>query len=987
MGVSLSVLGPLALAVNGESVALRPAQRRVLATLASLGGESIDTDSLIERMWPGDPPENARTSLHVHVSGIRRATPGIIHTEGSRYTLNPEVVVDTNEFDSLIDKAGAAAAENDWDDVVDCGDKAQSIWRGDPFAELSDDASAMPEVVRLSERHLEVVELRMHALLSLGRYAEALPELRALVTDHPLHERFRYHLMMALYRGGRQVEALRTYQELRTVLGEEIGIEPDPSLRALEERILLQDPALGDPGHIATPNNLPVIATSFVGRDAAVEKIAARLGTAHLMTIVGGPGFGKTRLAIELGHSSLENYPGGVWFAGLADARSIEDVAATIASATRLQDDVTGLTDLGHALAFRRALLILDNCEHVLDACTAFATAALSAGGDLRIIATSRAPLQADGEQVWQLDPLPVPASARDEILPNEALASPAVRLFVDRAKAVDRTFGLTAESAPEIVELSKQLAGIPLAIELASRWVPALGVAEITSMLDPTVAEDADDRTHASASLRAAIDWSLALLPEEDRALVTRAAIFSGPFGLSDARAVCSEEHEGPRFAATMSRVVSSSLVQADRRHDGSVRYRMLIPIREFLLAGPTSNHEKLEKRFVRHYLSKAHRWQVDRFAAVGDLTAIDDDIENLRAALDLGLRHGMAGEVAEALVPLGNYFNQRYLSWESKAWIERTLTHDLEPSVEAATLRALGSVTEILGQLAKSEQVFERAIAIYDTLDEPEGRVRCLLSLAGVRSHRGEWAEGLATAEEAYRLVEPTGHDSAIATASYYIGETIGGSGNVAVAVHHLLDSADRFERAGELGRASYVMSKLTVLTVLTNNEIVSRSALKRATDLAATSSSDYRMVKALSASALVDATWGDERRAASTLLDARVRIEQSHPDELLDFLLPAAAVLVRSGNWELVSEILGGVRHLFSRSEEALPVPWSLTIDQWILSSSTVLGDSATDAEMRGRMTSLESLVDKALSALRHVAAASRSPSQGQQSEALS
>ncbi len=448
MGVVLYVLGPLKLAVDGEDVPLRPAQRRVLATLATLGGNDIDTDALIDKMWLDSPPDNARTSLQVHVSGIRRAAPSLIQTEGSRYRLHRDIKLDTTDFGTLIDDATAAAADNAWNDVLEHADAALSMWRGEPLIELAHNPSVRAEIVRLNEQQLEAIELRMHALLSLGRYSEALPELQALVTDHPLHERFRYHVMVALYRSGRQVEALRTYQELRTMLGEEIGIEPDPSLRLLEERILLQDPSLGDPLHIAIPNNLPVSSTSFVGRDSAAEKISARLGTTRLMTIIGGPGFGKTRLAVEIGHSQLENYPGGVWFAGLADALTADDVAAVIGSATRIQDEATGLPELGRALAPRRSLLILDNCEHMIDACASFVSAALAEGGDLRIIATSRTPLRVDGEQVWQLDPLSVPPDVSGEIGPADALASPAVRLFVDRAKAVDRTFSLTDRRA-----------------------------------------------------------------------------------------------------------------------------------------------------------------------------------------------------------------------------------------------------------------------------------------------------------------------------------------------------------------------------------------------------------------------------------------------------------------------------------------------------------------------------------------------------------
>jgi predicted ATPase/DNA-binding SARP family transcriptional activator len=967
MGVSLSVLGPLELAVDGEPVALPPAQATVLAAMTVGSGRPIPTDVLIERVWPQGPPKSARTSLQVHISAIRKVAPNLIESEGGLYRLHPDVTLDVDVFESHVERAENATLEHDWVTAIAECDAALALWRGDPFAELTDDTLSRAEAIRLTERHLEIIEMRLRALATLGRSAEALPEIQYRVTQHPLHERFRYLLMLALYQGGRQVEALRAYQEFRTMLGEEVGIEPDVSLKLLEERILLQDPTLGDPIRLSTPNNLPANPTSFLGRDATFEKITQRLVTARLMTITGGPGFGKTRLAVELGHSLLGSYPGGVWFAGLADARSVEDVSATIAAATVIHDEVTGVHAVARALASRHILLILDNCEHVLGACAAFATAALTEGGNLRIIATSRAALGVDGEQVWQLDPLQVPPITATPVGPAEALASSAVRLFMDRAQAVDRGFILTAESAPDIVRLARQLAGIPLAIELASRWVPALGISEITSMLDPAVADAADDPAHASASLRAAIDWSLALLPEEDRTLTTTTAIFSGPFGLSDVQAICSQDRQTHEFAAAMARVVGSSLLQVDRRPDGSVRYRMLVPIREFLLSAPEPGYDELETRFAHHYLSMAAGWQVDRFTAVVDLSTIDENIENLRAAMDIGLDRDMQNDVARALVPLTSYFHQRYLSSECKTWIERTLTHDLDPPVKASLLRALGSVSEVLGHLDEAEEIFAQAIAIYDTLDDPDGRARCLVSLAGVQSHHGNWAEGRATAEEVHRLVEPTGNQTAIATASYYVGESIGNGGDVPGALPYLVDAADHFESAGQLSRASYVMSTLAVLAVLDDDESTGRSALKRATEISAASSGDYQLVKVLSANALVAAAWGDEREAATTLLDVHLRIERSHPDELRNFLLPATAVLVRGDEWELVAEIVGWVQHHFTRSQAALPIPWARTMDGWSLAAQAALGDSWSDAATRGRMTTIEDLVARTLLAL--------------------
>ncbi len=649
--MALGVLGPLL-----PKHITRPAQRRLLSILLLRGGSDLDRDLLIDCMWGDKPPRSARNALHVHISGLRRAIgDDVIATTTHGYRINP----DGHGFDvSDLDRLAVAAHNgDDPSKQLRFTTDALELWRGDPYQELTEDAFALPEIVRLKERRLELVELHMQALLALGHNGEAIPQLRELVERFPLSERLHEGLMLALYRSGRQAEALRQFQSARRVLGEQVGIEPGPALKELEKRILFQDPDLGATEAQPTPHNLPTFATSFVGRDEEIASTVEAVSVNRLVSIVGGPGFGKTRLAIELGHASLQDHPGGVWFVALADARTVEDVTALIATATQDQQNVSGLTDLAKALAPRPALLILDNCEHVVGDCAAFARTTLAAGGDLRILVTSRRRLGIEGERVWQLDPLPVPAGSTSKTELSDAATNIAVQLFVDRAQAVDRTFALSTNSAPEIIELTNRLAGIPRAIELAARWVPALGITEIVSMLDPThSAVTGPDGAQVAGSFREAIDWSLSLLPSEDRTLLEDTAVFNGWFGFSDVEAVCAGGRGRVQLAAAMVRIVDSSLLVAARRNDGSARYRMLVPMREFLIASRDSGWDGLQEVYVRHYLSKALTRQDDGFSGVADLALIEDDIDNLGASLDIGFDRGRADDVARALVPLNN-------------------------------------------------------------------------------------------------------------------------------------------------------------------------------------------------------------------------------------------------------------------------------------------------------------------------------------------
>ncbi|MFV1962886.1 MAG: BTAD domain-containing putative transcriptional regulator, partial [Acidimicrobiia bacterium] len=304
--MALGVLGPLL-----PNHITRPAQRRLLSILLLRQGSDLDRDLLIDCMWGNEPPRSARNALQVHINGLRRAIPDdVIATTTHGYRIVPDGHgFDVSDFDRL---AVAAHNVDDPSERLRFIARALKLWRGNPYQELTEDAFALPEIVRLKERRLELAELHMQTLLQLGHNGEAIPQLRELVERFPLSEHLHEDLMLALYRSGRQAEALRQFQSARRVLGE-IGIEPGSALKELEERILLQDPDLGITNAQPTPHNLPTFTTSFVGHDEETASAVEALSASRLVSIVGGPSFGETRLAAELGHPSLQDHPGGVW--------------------------------------------------------------------------------------------------------------------------------------------------------------------------------------------------------------------------------------------------------------------------------------------------------------------------------------------------------------------------------------------------------------------------------------------------------------------------------------------------------------------------------------------------------------------------------------------------------------------------------------------------------------------------------------------------
>ncbi|MEV0118170.1 BTAD domain-containing putative transcriptional regulator, partial [Streptomyces sp. NPDC050844] len=579
------VLGPLVVRTEGGAVVPvpEPKVRALLANLLLHEGRPVPADVLIDDLWGDRLPGNPANTLQTKVSQLRRALekaePGareLVAYEPSGYVLRVAAEsTDAGRFTALTALAYDAAeppADSRTDSRADSRTKvkwlseALALWRGQAYADFRDAAFARAAVARLEEQRLTAQEIRAELLLDLAGPAEQgalADELSDLVAEQPLRERLRGAYMRALYRAGRQTEALDTYRDLRERLADDLGIDPGAELTTLHGAMLRQSPDLSTPAPSSPARpltNLPAPVTALIGREAAVARVHQLLGVNRLVTLTGPGGVGKTRLALEAAAGLADGFAEGVWLAELAGTRT--GVAETVAAALGVRDDVSVIRDeepeggrgawggarggarggawgaedsrpplatvLAKALAPRRLLLVLDNCEHVLDEAAALLDQLLRHAPGLRVLATSQEPLAIAGETLEAVAPL-----GEDE----------ALELFAARAAATAPGFALSAENTADAALICRRLDGIPLAVELAATRVRALGVHALADRLHDRFRLLNQSRRDAPArqrTLRAMIDWSWELLTPDEQSVLRQLSVFSGGFTLQSAEAVC---------------------------------------------------------------------------------------------------------------------------------------------------------------------------------------------------------------------------------------------------------------------------------------------------------------------------------------------------------------------------------------------------------------------------------------------------------------
>jgi predicted ATPase/DNA-binding SARP family transcriptional activator len=713
MGMRVGILGPLEvrddsglqLAVSGLRL------RSLLIRLAINPGRAVPADSLAADLWAEDGPVASGNAVQALVSRLRNAVGRDVVEHGPtgyRLAVPPEDI-DAWEFELAVAVGRDALADGDHAAAAARMRTALSMWRGPALADVADAPFAAPTITRLSELRLAAIEDRIEADLALGSGAELVPEIDELATAHPLRERIAGQLMRALYAAGRQADALGVFEDARQRLASTLGVDPSPALAAVHLAVLRGEltgpaaplltgpPLTGPPRAVPAAQrpsrvgNLPAQLTSFVGRDDEIRRVTKLLAESRLITLTGPGGSGKTRLSIEVGARLAGQVADGVWFVPLAPVRDAIDVPQAVLTAIDGRETVwpvdaveaarlaamEPLDRLSEVLAARTVVLVLDNCEHVLDAVATLSGRLLADAPGMRIVATSREPLGLTGETLCPVPSLPLPPADADA---SEAAASPAVRLFVDRAAAVRPAFSLNADSAGPVVRICRALDGIPLAIELAAARVRALTPAQVADRLDDRFALLSVGTRGAlprHQTLRAIIDWSWELLDGSERAVLRRLSVFSGGATPDSAERVCSLGGDSAGIVNIIASLVDKSLVVATGEHE--VRYRLLETVRAYAAdrLAESGESEDTASAHAEYFLALAERAEpelrgAEQIAWLDRLTAEHD---NCAAAIRYVAGIGDAAYALRFVRSLAWFWVMRDYDTEAGEWAAEAL------------------------------------------------------------------------------------------------------------------------------------------------------------------------------------------------------------------------------------------------------------------------------------------------------------------------
>jgi predicted ATPase/DNA-binding SARP family transcriptional activator/tetratricopeptide (TPR) repeat protein len=912
------ILGPLEVEETGRAIPIVGKQRLLLAILLLHANEPVSTDALMEELWGEHPPLSARKGLQVYVSRLRGAlggSSGRVVTQPTGYLIHVEPdELDLDRCEHLAHLGRQALLEEDWARAGEHLREALALWRGPPLADFIYESFAQAEIGRLEELRLALLEDRIEADLGGGRHAELVGELEALVREHPLRERLRRQLVLALYRCDRQVEALEAYRAARATLDEELGLEPTPALRELEQAILTHDAGLRAPAAPApSVSRLPAPPTPTIGRDVDRRAVLELFHSEdhRLVTLTGPGGVGKTRLALDVAIQLEPQYPDGAWLVSLAATAESEHVPSAIAQALGVTPERGESARAACELYLRpkRGILVLDNFEHLLAAAPLVGDFLVACPG-LRVLATSREALQLQAEQRYAVSPLRVPEDGAPEAVEQ----APASALFVERAHSRNSAFELTTANAQAIASVCRRLDGLPLAVELAAARMAVLGPEELDARLAralDALGSGPRDAPARHQTLRATLEWSHRLLSAPEGEAFARFAAFAGGATVETAEDVTGADIEA------LEGLVEKSLLQRE-----SGRLLMLETVRSYAreLLDRDDRGSEVRLRHCRHFVALAESAapHLRTHAEPEWMRRLDAEVDNFRAALDWALREGQSALAVRLAGRLGRYWEFRGASAEGGRWLRAALEAADEHvpledraralRAEVVMLEEQGSQWDIGGSRAVLQRIASEALALSRRAGDPAGIADALLHLGQVDPDDAERER--AGAEEALPYARESGDEGLIADAlslrllSFPIVDVDA----------EIAETAALYRKVGDVHGLASLYNNASYAAIEQGSYECAAAYLDEALVLAERTGEQLRVMLVFENLGLAALFMTDLERAMARFADG-LRLCRQHgvPWAAAEAIAGVAAVAARQGEFERAARLLGAAESL--------------------------------------------------------------------------
>jgi predicted ATPase/DNA-binding SARP family transcriptional activator len=776
-----------------------PRLQALLAYLLLQRDASHARAHLAFQLWPDTTEAQAHANLRTLLHRLRQAMPEadrFLHIDAQtvQWRSDAPATLDVADFERALAEAALAEQVGNQDAARAALREAVEQYRGDLLPGWYDDW-VLVERERLRQAFLAGLEKLVVLLEQATEYAAAIGYAQRLLRHDPLHEATYQHLIRLHARSGDRASALRVYRTCATVLERELAVEPSPATHAAYERLRHMEtqpaPPASDPTSLAAGgrrHNLPIALTSFIGRAHELAEVRRLLATTRLLTLTGVGGCGKTRLALAVANKLVADSPDGVWLVelgALTDPTLVPQALAVVLG-VREEPQRPLTTMLVDALRPRELLLLLDNCEHLIDACARLAAELLGACPHLRILATSREALGIAGETTWLVPSLTLP---QPQQLPRlvELTQSEAVELFVERAAAALPTFTLMPENASDVIQVCRRLDGIPLAIELAAARVKVLSVAQIAARLDDCfrlLTGGGRTAVPRQQSLRATIDWSYALLAELEQVLLRRLGVFAGGWTLEAAEVVCAGEAvASDDVLDLLAHLVDKSLVVVEPQASGAVRYRLLEPIRQYVHAKLMESAEApaMHQQHVQFFLALAEQAEPQLSGAeqVARLNRLEQEHDNLRAVLRWYLERGEAEPGLRLGGALWRFWRTRGHLTEGRAWLVELLALPTHPipakagkrqagwEARAKALLAAGDLASEQDEYATAQALFAEGLTLSREVADERGIARALGGLAILALAQGDDTRAATLYEESLALSRKRGDQHLIAGA----------------------------------------------------------------------------------------------------------------------------------------------------------------------------------------------------------------------------